>query len=415
MRFVLLLFFLGSCGEVEFEPALTEEAGDKGSLSGDAVGGTADGVDGGRTADGVDGGRIAGQRKGSSRGLQIHTPVVDTSESEITTLRRSETLLDILLVVDNSSSMRRVNETLRTNFSALIPDPSIAGGEKKIGANPWRIAITTSTASECLWSVMNKEDRGIIGHASEFQRTLSSLEFFGSSRTRVQRINTNTEQTVQMATRALAGELAKWDGTQDAGEECAGTARSWLREKSLLAVILISDEDADDKTQPDDRCGGTDATDCLKKLWNKIGEVRVPRRTAEVYAMFHPRDNDVNIYGDPTGSTIYRRWHNRKSDGSFALYKPLFIWNGVVPRGGLVGLELADIANGLQEISARIKQQTQSSYYLSEDNNEDIDRVYLLDGTTKQLLQSDGYHIEDGVLVLTTTPPASTIGIEVHR
>ena len=394
MKFVFLLVILVSCGEVEFLPSSLISSADKNAQGSDATGD--------QTSESID-----------QQPIQIDTPPVSNSgvDNEATTLRGTETPIDILLVIDNSSSMRRVNEVLRANFSSLIPDPS--SNRQKIGVNPWRIAITTSTASECLWAVMNKEDRGIVGHAAEFQRVLSSFEYFDSSRTKAQQQNTYVEQTVQMATRALAGELATWDNTQDAGNECQGTANSWLREKSLLAVILMSDEDADDKTQSaNSRCGGADNTGCLKKLWNKIKELRVPQRTAELYGMLHPRDNNANARADPTGSTIYKRWHNRASDGSFTLRKPLYRWDGVMPASGLANLELADIVGGLQEISARIKKQTQLSYYLPDDI--DVNKVYLLDGDDKQLLQTDGYLIEDGVLSLTSPPPTSTVGIEIQ-
>lgn len=407
MKFVFLSFILIGCGEVEFLTSSLSEVDNtrKDVSESDA---TADG-------DGNMEGKLIVRSPSNpdSNGKRLNVNDHSSSEEGTLTLSSNETLVDILLVVDNSSSMRRVNETLRTNFSSLIPDPNTH--QQKLGANPWRIAITTSTASECLWSVMNKEDRNTIGHATEFQKVLTNLEYYHPDRTRDQRRNTNTEQTVQMATRALAGELAVWDNTANVGEECNGTANSWLREKSLLAVVLISDEDADDTTQPDDRCGGTGNLGCLTKLWNKMDEVRATRRTAEVYAMFHPRDNNVDMVGDPTGSTIYRRWHNRVSEGSFALYKPLYLWDGVMPRAGLFGLQLADIAGGLQAISARIKQQTQFSYYLPNDNSEDIDRVsLLLDGGKEKLLESDGFLVEDGVLTLTTSPPASTVGIKLH-
>ena len=398
MKFVFLLVILVGCGEVEFSSSMGDRGDtDKNALEGDAT----------------------GERRGQ---FQIKIDTIPSStdgnggsnsnaDDGGTTLRGVETPIDILLVIDNSSSMRRVNEVLRANFSSLIPDPRT--NRQKIGANPWRIAITTSTATECLWAVMNKEDRDIVGHAAEFQRVLASFEHNNPSRTADQRTSTNIEQTVKMATRALAGELAIWDNTQSAGEECDGTASSWLREKSLLSVILISDEDANDNTQSaSSRCGGSDATGCLKKLWNKIKEVRVPQRTAELYGMLHPRDNNAKSKADPTGSTIYKRWHNRKSEGSFTLYKPLYRWDGIMPQGGLYVLELADIVGGVQQISARIKKQTQLSYYLPDDH--EVNKVYLLDGTNKQLLQPDGYHIEDGVLVLTTIPSTSTVGIEIQ-
>ena len=410
MKFVFLLFISIGCGEVEFLPSISEVSDTRKDVSGDDA--TADG-------DGNLEGKLIVKSPPTpdSNGNNPNAPDSNGNNPNAPsgiTIKSNKTPVDILLVIDNSSSMRRVNETLRTNFSSLIPDPTT--NRQKLGANPWRIAITTSTASECLWAVMDKEDRDIIGHATEFQKVLTNLEYFHSSRTKAHQISTYNEQTVQMATRALAGELASWDNTSNTGEECNGTANSWLREKSLLAVVLITDEDADDKTQPDNRCGGTNNIGCLKKLWNKMDEVRATRRTAEVYAMFHPRDNNANMVGDPTGSTVYRRWHNKASEGSFALYKPLYRWDGVMPRGGLFGLPLADIAGGLQAISARINQQTQFSYYLPEDIDAgDIKQVYLLNGTNEQLLSDDGFHIEDGVLVLTTTPPASTIGVKLHR
>lgn len=161
----------------------------------------------------------------------------------------ADRVLDILVVVDNSRSMREEQANLATKLSPLLAYVADAN---------WRIAVVTTDPNEsCLRGLINKGDN----QAQDLFARAVTAGIQGS----------NNERGILTAVRALAG-------------QCPNQA-DWVRPDSTLAVLVVTDED---------NC--SDGTGCPGKAYassdyvlDYLKSVRVPGSNARVYGIFwHP-------------------------------------------------------------------------------------------------------------------------------
>lgn len=156
-------------------------------------------------------------------------------------------LLDILIVIDNSSSMAEEQNNLATKLDPLLSN---------IADADWRIGVTTTDpADPCIRGLISKNDPN---YQTAFQTAIQAGE--GGS---------NTEMGIRMAVEGL---------------KCSSP--NWIREDSTIAVLIVSDED---------NCG-TKGILCKNDPWTSedylidhLNSIRTVGTDARVYGLFwHP-------------------------------------------------------------------------------------------------------------------------------
>jgi len=161
-------------------------------------------------------------------------------------LRRS---VDILLVVDNSLSMRQEQANLGSRLQALVSE---------VRHLNWRIAVTTTDAREpCLRDVITKGER-------------------------------NVDKRFMAAVNAGTSGSFRERGLLRAVEGLEGACRdqSWLRRHSRLAVMFVSDED-NCSSQGQDCIDSPDAHS--RFFMDYLATIRRPILSARVYGLiWHP-------------------------------------------------------------------------------------------------------------------------------
>lgn len=160
-------------------------------------------------------------------------------------------LLDILVVVDNSRSMKQEQAELGSRLSDLLT--SVSDSNWKIGL------ISTDPKSPRVTTVLSKGDLNV---SKVFNDAVTGFGIQGSG----------NEQGIRQAVNGLKS-------PPPGG--AAGT--TWLRNKSSVAVLIISDED---------NC--SDGRDCGSEPWatpsyllNHLGQIRSIGQDARVYAIHH--------------------------------------------------------------------------------------------------------------------------------
>ena len=171
--------------------------------------------------------------------------------------------LDILIVMDNSGSMKQEQANLSTKLSKLLT---------YVADSNWRISVvTTDPADGCGQHIVTKGDPDVeTAFADAITR---GIEGSGNERGILQAVN---------------------------GLSCDGG--SWLRPNSTLATLIVSDED---------NC--SDGTKCNGQAWQSadylidhLKTIRVPGVNARVYGLiWHPDDNSctdalrqATVYGE---------------------------------------------------------------------------------------------------------------------
>lgn len=163
--------------------------------------------------------------------------------------------LDILVVIDDSQSMRQEQDNLASKLAPLL---------QYVSSADWRIGVVlTDPSRACLRGLINKGDANA---AQAFARAVSAGTNGGDA---------NNERGVLTAVRALAG-------------QCQNNA-NWLRPDSTLAVLVVTDED---------NC--SDGTACPGKPYEKgdylldyIKQIREPGANARIYGIFwHPEQSE---------------------------------------------------------------------------------------------------------------------------
>ena len=352
-------------------------------------------------------------------------PAVEEDDAEVESSNQkidpiiTDRPLDILLVIDNSFSMDAVHENLSNNLRPLL---------QKVKDSDWRIVITTATFTDCLRAVINKGDNN---HETAFVNTINGLKNTQSEESNL----TNTEDTVRMAFKALPFgsplqyslplrslghdiDRVAYDNryddrsffstrrtwcTGDVNHQDNGEKRAhWLRDGSMLAILLITDEDAysGDTTELDCGCKFRDvppagtidprSCKCIDDLWGRISDVRTPKVTAKIYGLLKYDLAD-----------FYLGW--RSKDG-----KELFDASSDVDNTN------KDFDKVLNEISTNVAEQMKKTYSLNRFHDGKTSKVtFKYKNKPSKQLPATAYRIEGRTLIFTENPPTDVEGIEV--
>ena len=297
--------------------------------------------------------------------------------------------LDILVVVDDSGSMRDEQEKLSTRLPEII---------SAVEDTNWRIGIihtglaTTSTSTytkdgACLVNLLKKEtyDPDMNLASEVFQNTISELGISGDAQ----------EQGILKAVLGLKQELF-----------CPHKPAysNWVRENSFVAVLIVSDED---------NCNsGTVSTTCKEIL-----------KSSHAYSLNTESSTPVNFtkYLNSKTTDFYKDFiknHLHRTAGEdakvFALVKTdstctdayalgTAYMGLVAATGGQTGSICPDATTGykqtLEEMSKDIsKIVIQNAYELSEIPSPDSDVEVIVDG---QKLQSSDFVVKDKFVTIT--------------
>ena len=202
-----------------------------------------------------------------SKDIPAPTTVPDGASSEemfvLGAVARSP--LDILMVIDNSSSMSEVHQGLSDKLDVLL-------GEVK--DNDWQIALTTTDPRDCPQTLLSASTPN---YTQVFHRAISKLGTGGT--------------ILEQASRAALLGLQK---------DCHG--KEWLRPNSAVAVLIITDEDNFERGP----CGmiaasglsvseTLDEREChVSALHAYLQKIRIPGVTAKVYGLINTSNNGAH-------------------------------------------------------------------------------------------------------------------------
>ena len=319
---------------------------------------------------------------------------------EITTKK-----LDILIVVDNSTTMNRANMALGEKITPLISE---------ISTSNWQIVVTTSTITDCLRGIIKQGE----GSLDAFKEIINKVH---SKYLSVNDLDSsNNEQVVKMARRALEGmPIAQNVGNRTTDIDCRGERKRWLRPDSLLVVLMVSDEDADDESQPhgglpivdpdgdpsDYRC---ENSSCIDDFYSYLSTIRVPHVSAKIYGIFDKRKNDLA----PSGygyhrSNLYLQWRDNENRSLFDLHHDLYQADTYI---------LNDFDVIFKEISKNISTSLQNTFVLKNTYDADTTRVILTktDNSTVELSPST-YTINNKTLKINRDQLRETTKVKIQK
>ncbi len=171
-----------------------------------------------------------------------------TSHSETTIQENADKILDIVIVIDNSGSMKQEQENLASKLSPLLSN---------ISDSDWRISVITTDPNEPC-----QVENGLI------QNSDSDLNSRFSNAIQQGVKGGGNEQGIRRAVTGL--------------QPCDGIP-NWVRSDSHIAVIIVSDED---------NCS-LNGLGCQNKPWNTeqylidhLNTSRVAGQNAKVYGLF---------------------------------------------------------------------------------------------------------------------------------
>ena len=323
---------------------------------------------------------------------EVFTPEVD-----------SERQLDILLVVDNSSSMYEEQKNLAGKLDRLL---------EEVEDSDWQIAITTTDARDCVDKIITPATK------DKFAATVRGLGTDGTGDEMavwkiIQALQGNcirddsggNEETIVME-RALqlrsegalfadtdeirTAQLAPGKDARDVSS--CGRRRTWLRENSTLAILLVSDEDHNCNQHY--MCGLTD-------LYFYLNSIRTLHATARLYGLL---DIDTREGGKSRGlATIpgareFLEWRDGNGEPLFEHY---------------ASINDRDYSETLQKISRSISSGMQNTFILKHTHDGYKTAINISYGDKKRALAENEYILEGKTLRIVTTLPANTSRIEV--
>ena len=380
-------------------------------------------------------------KKIEDKNMGNENAVVKGQHSQIIDPVATDRPLDILLVIDSSRSMDEAHKSLATKLSPLLE--SVKKGD-------WRIVITTATFTDCLRAVIDKGDKDANGNDSTetmFVDAIKKLEYVRLLEE--EKKLSHVEDTVRMATKALPTVDGSYNlplrsletqrvGGQDYDKRytdplffttrptwCTGDVNHknagensprahWLRDGSMLAILLITDEDAHSgdvnsdssisghqQFQPPEKtiglkCGcqhddPVRSCQCIDDLWKRISALRTPHVTAKIYGLLNDRR-----------SKFYLNW--RSEDG-----KSLFNKGDVWPVAG------TDKFDGvLSKISASIAKQMDKTYFLDHFHDGKTSTVVFVYKDKREEQQpTTSYQIDGRTLKFNESPATEVDKIKV--
>jgi hypothetical protein len=264
-------------------------------------------------------------------------------------------ILDILVVIDNSGSMKEEQVNLADKLSSLL---------SKINDSSWQVGVvTTDPKDTCLRALIKKGD---VDMATAFKNAINA-GVAGSG----------NEQGVLTSVLGIGSEdPIKTDATL---KKCT----PWIREKSSLAVLIVSDEDncsnvaAYTTANPANSCKGKPWSS-YTYLTDEISKIRTLKVDSRVYGLFAIPGTECKTKG---------------SDG--VEYDKL-----ITAAGGVAGSICdADYSVALNKISMDFTKILKSQFALKLPPNAGSEKVYV-----NASLVTTGYTIVGTTLTFTTVP-----------
>ena len=316
-----------------------------------------------------------------------------TSE-DFTLEQKTHDKLDILLVVDESGSMSDDHQSLSTRLDDLLT---------AVKDSDWQIGIISTNPMSCLLTVI---DKNTPNYETIFTASINQQKLTESYKDHVLRDYAGAEQAIYGALRGLRGDCIVSRAAAAMANQsnaAAGTPPSppstpainydskggyaslcqkkekWLRDGSMLAVLLITDEDH--------QCPhhhGCQITD----FYFYLRSIRTPHATGRVYGLLNEQENHRFI-----------SW----KDGNG---KSLFDYHDSITN--------TDYTEILTKISQNIATALQNTFTLKHQYNGGNTEVIVTDadGNT-QTLTKDQYSVAGNTLTINTTLPANTTKIKL--
>ena len=271
--------------------------------------------------------------------------------------------LDILMVIDNSSSMVEVHRGLSDKLDVLL-------GEVK--DNDWQIALTTTDPRDCPQTLISASTPN---YTQVFHSAISKLGTGGT--------------ILEQASRAALLGLQK---------DCQG--KEWLRPNSAVAVLIITDEDNFERGP----CGMIDTSglsvveplddsEChVSALHAYLQKIRIPGVTAKVYGLINTSNNGAH-------SKNFLTWKDSNGKHIFDHYASVYAKNYTAT---------------LRKISQHIQDVLQNRFVLQKTYPNRFARVFFTTSKGEDMLSTDAYNISGNILTLKTNAiPPGTRSIKI--
>ncbi len=311
----------------------------------------------------------------------------EKSTESFTPEKQTYDKLDILLVIDESGSMTKEHESLSTRLNDLL---------SAVSDSDWQIAITTTNPMSCLLTVIDSDTPN---YERIFAETIDLETLQASYKDAVVRSYAWAEQAAYSALRGLRGDCIAARAPTPTTPQPIQTRRqprppaesdggfnsichqknTWVRDGSMLAVLLITDEDH--QCTHDYGCHLSDFYFYLKSIRN-------PHATGRVYGLLNEND-----------SRRFLAWQDENGESLFDYHE---------------SINSPDYTKILTEISQNISAALKNNFALEHAHDGDSATVVITtaDGET-QPLTPDQYNVEGDSLSINTTLPANTTKIEV--
>lgn len=260
-------------------------------------------------------------------------------------------VLDLLVVIDNSGSMKEEQVNLGTKLTPLI---------KSVSNSDWRIGVVTTDPKDgCMRSLIKKSDSNPIG---AFEQAIAA--------------GTTGDSNEQGFRQAVAG--------------LSCPTANWLRESSTVAVLIVSDED---------NCS-SEGKDCGIDSWNSESYLLNFMQTD----LGRKLGSDARVYGlikhpkDPDCKTAY----NVGKQYAAAIDASKGTWGSICAT---------DYSSTLTRISSDVASILKKQFALSSQPKEGTLEVSIIlpDGTRQK---TTAFNCSGNVLTFTSAPPAQSV-IEV--
>lgn len=308
-------------------------------------------------------------RDSDSTGTTNTTAVDERIKSE--TLEPERIPVDIMVVIDVSPSMPYDNTQLLPQILPLV---------HKFTQYDWQLAVTTSIGNDCLRSLIKKArliDMVLLGQAF-VNTTYEALDSNDKN-------EAMHEEVMKMATRAIKSELP----LRTTSSRCRGAAKKWIRDGSMLAIVIVTDEDVEDRSHPSrKRCPNKS---CINEFWTQLQKIRKPHITSRIYGFLnHGQDRTgADSPGKSADTNIgYVQWRSNAGAQLFDIHKSLINDNDKMNRRDVN--EIADNFKTWLEKYFIIKGSIGSSSVI---------KLTYSGGITRTLTSKD-YTVDGNVLIL---------------
>ena len=290
--------------------------------------------------------------------------VEQITKTEVFTVEKVDSSLDILLIVDDSGSMGPYNGQLKDNLNPLL---------EHIADSDWQIVIKTTSMQGCFRAQIRE---GETDYETKFEDAIAGIISGGDG---------GEEEAIQVATKALREEfpLKSFGENLFSGNLCDnGSKLTWLRDNSVVAILIVSDEDVD--ATCDTNRDGTNG--CIDTFYDQLATIRDPHVTAKIYGILSPNDESTS----DLSRREYMEWRDKKEN------KPLF---------DLYTSISGDFNEVLGQISENIADSLQSIFSLEKVSNGNMIEVILIfsDGE-EETLHEDEYKIENKNIIINELP-----------